>query len=153
MRRIIKHLSKKGARLFRNNMGETWIGKSQYIRKTDFYKCEVGDVIIRKARRFHAGLAEGSSDLIGFTPVKITADMVGKEIAVFTAIETKASEKEAISASRSGQKREKQQQNFCNYVSLNGGLAGFAGSEEQSELLISSDNLFSGSLSPTGKKI
>jgi len=35
------------------------------------------------------GLRKGSSDLIGWKSVKITADMVGRKVAVFTAVELK----------------------------------------------------------------
>ena len=42
-------------------------------------------------RKVKAGLSmAGSSDLIGWTPVTITPGMVGKTVAVFTAIEVKA---------------------------------------------------------------
>lgn len=41
-------------------------------------------------RQIEAGLiAPGSSDLIGWTEVEITPDMVGKSVAVFTALEVK----------------------------------------------------------------
>ena len=35
------------------------------------------------------GLCKGSSDIIGWTPVEITPEMVGQTVAVFTAIEVK----------------------------------------------------------------
>ena len=35
------------------------------------------------------GLCKGSSDLIGYTETEITADMVGKKVAIFTAFEIK----------------------------------------------------------------
>ena len=38
------------------------------------------------------GLCKGSSDLIGFTEVRITPGMVGKTVAVFTACEVKKDE-------------------------------------------------------------
>lgn len=41
-------------------------------------------------RKVRAGLqADGSSDLIGWTPLIITEEMIGKKIAVFTAFEIK----------------------------------------------------------------
>ena len=48
-----------------------------------------GDVVIKKARRFHAGLALGSHDLIGWNPFKISEDHLGKTIARFTSMEIK----------------------------------------------------------------
>jgi hypothetical protein len=44
---------------------------------------------LKDPRPLHAGLVKGSSDLVGWTPVKITPEMVGKTIAVFTAPEVK----------------------------------------------------------------
>jgi hypothetical protein len=62
--------SKLGARLFRNSKGV-------------FYTKDL-------QRQVEAGLiAPGSSDLIGWTKVKITSEMVGETVAVFTAIEVK----------------------------------------------------------------
>lgn len=59
------------------------------------------------------GLCKGSSDLIGWTPVKITPDMVGSSLAVFTAIEVKAP----------GEKLRPEQKNFINAVIHSGGIA------------------------------
>lgn len=81
-REITLETSKTGTRLFRNNVGKAWAGnKYERINQTD--------VIIRNARILHAGLCKGSSDRIGWNPVKITPDMVGKTVAVFTAVEVK----------------------------------------------------------------
>lgn len=69
------------------------------------------------ARKVRAGLqAAGASDLIGFTPVLVTPDMVGSIVAIFTAIETKTA---TGSASQ-------EQTNYINFVSNNGGYAGIA---------------------------
>lgn len=38
---------------------------------------------------YYFGLPPGSSDCIGFTKVTITPDMIGRTLAVFTAIEVK----------------------------------------------------------------
>jgi hypothetical protein len=73
--------SKVGARLFRNNVGVGWVG---HVRGRGN-----GVVILHDARPLHAGLCEGSSDLIGWTPRVITQDMVGQTVAVFTAVEVK----------------------------------------------------------------
>jgi len=137
MQRVIKHASKLGARLFRNNIGETWIGKSQYITKTDFVKVERGDVVIRKARRFHAGLADFSGDAVGFTPVIVTQEMVGQTLAVFTNAEVKKDEKAAKAAYNSKQKRETGQRKFIEFVVKMGGIAGFVGSEDDLDKLLS----------------
>lgn len=54
-------------------------------------KARQGDTItLVDSRPFHAGLCTGSSDLIGWTPVIVTPDMVGRQLAIFTAIEVKA---------------------------------------------------------------
>lgn len=82
MRRIQMQASKLGARLFRNNIGSAWMGQS--TRQDD------GTVIIKHARRVTYGIpGEGGSDLIGWTPVVITPEMVGKTVAVFSALEVK----------------------------------------------------------------
>ena len=88
--------SKAGAKLFRNNCGG--------------FKDHTG-------RWISFGVANpGGSDLIGWTPVTITPDMVGKKIAVFTAIEVKTP---------TGKIRP-EQTNFIDRVRLDGGIAGIA---------------------------
>jgi hypothetical protein len=62
-----------------------------------------------------------SSDLIGFTKVVITPEMVGKTVAIFTAIEVK---KESWK-SDPNDKRETAQNNFIKWIVNNGGYAGF----------------------------
>lgn len=68
----------------------------------------------------------GGSDLIGWTSVEITPDMVGKKVAVFTAIECK---------SVSGRKK-KEQVHFINVVLKMGGRAGFATTESEALNLV-----------------
>lgn len=63
-----------------------------------------------------------SSDLIGFTVVTITPEMVGQTIAVFTAVEVK----EPNWKPSPTDKREKAQKTFIQWILANGGLAGFA---------------------------
>lgn len=69
------------AKLFRNNVGQGWVGK--HTRLDD------GSVLIANPRPLHAGLHNGSGDLIGWTPVTVTPDMVGQTLAVFTSLEVK----------------------------------------------------------------
>jgi hypothetical protein len=59
------------------------------------------------------GLVKGSSDLIGWTAIEITPEMVGRKVAVFTACEVK-SERGRVS---------KEQQNFIDQVNAQGGVA------------------------------
>lgn len=67
---------------------------------------------------------DGASDEIGFTKVKITPDMVGDTVAVFTAIEIKKP------GSSTAKKRLKSQKRFVSNIKEAGGIAGFARSPE-----------------------
>lgn len=97
--------------LFRNNTGQGWVGRSKSLPG--------GTVIIADARPLAAGLCKGSSDLIGWTRVEITPEMVGQKIAVFTAIEIKTP----------GSQPTTEQVNFIVTVQDAGGIAGVARSE------------------------
>lgn len=110
-------VSKEGSTIFRNNTGMAWQG--EVIRKKDY-------IVIKNPRPIHAGLCPGSSDLIGWTPLTITADMVGKTVAVFTSIEVK---------SQRGRTSE-EQKNFIAKVRESGGIAGIARSEKEALDLI-----------------
>lgn len=81
MREIMVALSRIGCRMFRNNSGMAWAGDVA-AKKPDY-------IIVSNPRPLHAGLGTGSSDLIGWTPVVVTREMVGKTLAVFTAVEVK----------------------------------------------------------------
>ena len=63
-----------------------------------------------------------SSDLIGITQVKITPEMVGRTLGVFTAIEVK---RENWNSEKKLDKRETAQKNFIDWVLSLGGFAGF----------------------------
>lgn len=101
-------LSKVGARLFRN---------------------QVGSYELKDGRWISSGLCVGSSDLIGWTPVEVTPAMVGKKLAVFTAIEVKRLK---------GKKATDEQDNFIRAVVAAGGIAGVARSEAEALALIES---------------
>ena len=78
--------------LFRNNNGKFKNKYGQWVR---------------------FGLGTGTSDFIGWTVKTITADMVGHSVAIFTAVEVKASD-EGTS---------EEQQKFIDLVKKNGGIA------------------------------
>lgn len=100
---LLRHIqvaaSKTGARLLRNNVGMLKDENGTYVRY---------------------GLGTGSSDLIGWTPVKVTPEMVGLTIAVFTAIEGKVGYAKTTT----------EQDQFIAAVLQAGGIAGVARSEK-----------------------
>jgi hypothetical protein len=97
--------SEAGLVLWRNNVGTGWTG--------DAARLADGSVLIRHARPLHAGLCVGSSDLIGYRPVVVTAAMVGTTLAQFAAIEVKTAR---------GRERP-EQRHFRTVVTAAGGLA------------------------------
>ena len=95
-------LSKKGFVLFRNNVGAFKVG-NRYVKY---------------------GLCEGSSDLIGFKKVKITKDMVGKNLSIFCAFETKRDSTSKITT---------EQNHFIEVVNRNGGIGKIIISPDEAE--------------------
>lgn len=98
--------SRGEVRLFRNNVGEAWMGAA--VRNPD------GSVTIRKPMRVQYGLCVGSSDLIGWRSVTVTPEMVGHTVAVFVAAEGKVGRR----------KPTQEQQAFVDAVRAAGGRAG-----------------------------
>jgi hypothetical protein len=113
---IMLALSRAGVKIFRNNVGTGWVGRSRRITKAQTVFVNSGDVVIQNARPLHAGLCEGSADLIGWMPVKISADMVGQTVAVFIAAEVKTESGRTSDA----------QVRFIDIVNRDGGRAGVA---------------------------
>jgi len=70
----------------------------------------------RTGRWVQFGLAKGSSDLIGFKTIKVTPEMIGQDLAVFTSIEVKTN---------TGQ-LSKYQHNWLQAVKKAGGITGVA---------------------------
>ena len=95
--------------LFRNNVGQANVGTEEYPRIIRYGVCN-----------------PGGSDLLGFTETVITPEMMGKKVAIFTAIEVKTAKG----------KPSKAQQNFINIVAAAGGIAGVARSPEDANELI-----------------
>ena len=106
--------------IIRNNVAMAWVGE---VIKHDHANSLL---ILKNPRPLHAGLCEGSSDLIGWTTVEITPDMVGKRIAVFTAAEVKTANGRASH----------EQANFIEAVRQAGGIAGIVRSEKDAIDLI-----------------
>jgi len=126
LRRIMLRLSGPTMRLFRNNVGTAYIGQATTFRTSGIVNVDAGDVLVKQGRIFHAGLVKGSSDIIGIKSVIITPEMVGKPVAVFTAIEGKTKSGRATV----------EQIAFINMVNGMGGIAFIARNEEEAELLM-----------------
>ena len=107
-RTLILHASQCGSTIFKNNVGKL--------------RDERGNIVT-------FGLCKGSSDLIGWTPITVTTDMVGKKIAVFTAIEVKLNKNGKYKATND-------QKRFISAVLNNGGYAGVADCKKDLEDII-----------------
>jgi hypothetical protein len=81
--RILLNCSRGDTRLFRQNVGQGWAGR--------LVSNQAGRVTLQDARPLIAGLCTGSSDLIGWRSIEVTAEMVGRRLAVFAAVEVKSS--------------------------------------------------------------
>lgn len=93
------------ATLFPNRVAKAWVGQLRsYIN---------GRLELLNARPLEAGFGVGSSDLIGVTRITITPEMVGKTVAVFTAVEVKVGK----------DKLSKEQREFLALVQGWGGIA------------------------------
>lgn len=129
VRSIMLRLGKiPSIRLFRNNIGNAWIGKSVKFTQRQTVVVNPGDVLVQQGRFFNAGLCVGSSDLIGLKSIVVTPDMIGKKIAIFTAIEAKT---------KTG-KPSTEQVNFINMVNSLGGIAFIAKSDLEANEFINS---------------
>lgn len=95
-------------RVFRNHTGSGWTGEL-VSRNADL-------TILRNARPCRFGLAIGGADLIGWRSLAVTPDMIGRQIALFLAVETKAPRGRLTEA----------QATFLLNVTAAGGLAGMA---------------------------
>jgi hypothetical protein len=132
--RVLMRLnSRRGVRVFRNNIGMGFSGTEFIDREKLFnalqhvmrlllkfpektiagilYKC--GIIILSKPRRIRFGLHPGSGDLIGWKSITISPEMVGKKIAILTSVEVKSSH---------GRLSE-DQKNWIEQVTVAGGIA------------------------------
>ena len=83
-------------------------------------------IVLSNPRPFHAGLIKGSSDLIGWNTVIVSHDMVGKKVAVFTAVEIKTDRVKVTP----------EQTTFIENVNKAGGIAGVVHNEQDAINLI-----------------
>lgn len=122
--------TKLGARLWRMSVGFGWIASPEQTiqatkRPIHGLTLQPGDVLLRQPRPFRAGV-EGMSDGGGLVPVTITADMVGRRVAVSLWIEDKQGSGRAT----------KEQRAFIDMVRSFGGRAGVSRSDEDTAAII-----------------
>jgi hypothetical protein len=117
--RYLLRATELGHRLWRFNIGLFWAGRDEDIGG--------GKILLHGARRVHCGKA-GMSDIMGWTAVKVTPDMVGKTLPVFTSIEVKP-EKRGVEG--------KKQADWIAMVKMHGGIAGFSRSLDEYGAIVS----------------
>ena len=100
LRRIQIALTEIGVRVFRNQVGRYQLIDGRYLQ---------------------SGLVKGASDLVGWTSVTITPEMIGRRVAVFTGIEVKGPKGQVTA----------EQHVFLENVRQAGGIAVVARSEEE----------------------
>lgn len=122
MRRLQILASSLGARLFRQNSGQAWVGKVERGPRT--VHLGPGDVVIRNARPFHAG-HPGIADLGGWRRVTITPEMVGTVIAQRLEAEVKLNGRATA-----------EQRAWIEAVNKAGGRAGIVRSDEDLRALV-----------------
>lgn len=105
--------------LFRINTGRAWTG-NKITRYPNNHPVHPGAVVIHDPRPFSTGTPAGYSDGTGWTPVEITPEMVGKTVAVYTAMEAKTPKG----------KPTKEQLDFIKAVQNAGGIAGIVRSPD-----------------------
>lgn len=110
-------LSRGPLRLFRNNVGVGWVGKT--VARTG------GTLTLKDARPLHSGLCPGSSDTIGWFSLDITPAMVGRRVAIFTSVEFKDRTQPT-----------EEQTRFIEAVRRSGGIAGIAHSTTEAQGII-----------------
>jgi hypothetical protein len=127
---VLLRCSSGPVRLFRNNVGTGWAGQAMRItaanRFTIGQTLQPGDVVVRQGRPLHAGLCVGSGDLIGYSSVTITPDMVGQQVAVFASVEVKAP-RGRVSPEQAA---------FAEHIQRAGGRAGIARSVADAEAIL-----------------
>lgn len=124
--------SQLNARVFRNNSGACMDAETKRL-----VRFGLGNDGTKAAKSLKFG------DYIGYTPVTITADMVGKTLAVFTNLEIKpiGAMDKTLQAACSAGSREHFQWQTCEMVKAAGGFAGFACTGEDVDKILSLEQL------------
>ncbi len=106
--------TRRGWRVFRNSVGRAWLGHvtEEYMVSGKHGPEKVIELV--GAHMIPYGLCIGSSDRIGWRPVVITPEMVGRMLAQFAAIECKTPAYDELSD---------EQKNFLRQVKTAGGCA------------------------------
>lgn len=117
--------------LFRVNTGKAWLSNQG---PGGVRRLEDGSVHILAARPIALGFANpkgdpvvGTADLIGWTSITITPEMVGARVAVYTAIETKRTTGGRTSDAQAG---------FIAQVLKAGGIAGVANTPAVAQAIV-----------------
>ncbi len=128
--RILLACGNGAARLWRNNVGTGWAGPATRVTAGNLRAVaqglRPGDVVIRGGRPLHAGLCQGSSDLIGYRSVLVGPEHVGRQLAVFAAVEVKSATGRATA----------EQRLFVEHVQIAGGCAGIARSVAEAQAIM-----------------
>jgi hypothetical protein len=128
--RILLACGNGDARLWRNNVGTGWAGPATKITAGNLRAVaqglQPGDVVIRGGRPLRAGLCQGSSDLIGYRSLVVRPEHVGRQIAVFAAVEVKSATGRATA----------EQQAFLRHLQAAGGRAGIARSVADAQAIM-----------------
>jgi len=119
---LVLHAVKSKCLLFKNNIGSAYRGKPMKLN---------GKQILTNIMflRFGLGNIKGGSDQIGITTIKITKDMIGKEVGVFTAIEVKKDKNGSYGATG-------EQRSFLKMVKERGGISGICDSNDDFDKII-----------------
>lgn len=110
-----------GVRVFNNPTGVGWVGK--------VFSRLHGLVTLQFPQRVTFGLVVGGSDLIGWSSVIVTEEMIGRRVAIFTALECKRA---------SGGRVSSEQVTFIENVTRAGGIACVPSSTEDAVAAIRS---------------
>lgn len=110
-------------RVFRNNIAMAWAGTRIFKPWKEGSHVIVGpaDVVIYGARPIHAGLCEGSPDLVGWRSILIGQEHVGRRLARFVGLEVKTATGRPT----------REQEAFLSVLRAAGGLGGVVRSPEE----------------------
>lgn len=121
---IMKHIGSKypSVRIFKNDTGMAYRGNKTIANVNGVKK-----PILLNPTEIHYGLFKGSSDLIGWKITPITEDMIGRNIAVFVALEVKRPDRSHTSD---------EQHRFIDAIKGSGGIAGIVKSTKDVDELL-----------------